>query len=158
MHAHEGHYCDGPCLSCLIPLCCFVLVIYYFSSKTTVFINILFISGGWVEDMVEDDGETEIFKSTCVQIIKPVLSTGNLAAELERPEDISSDPAFGPQSPSTPASPMTISQSHKKSWVLSSYFPNKFTQSMLKRSALVHHPNNAVSAAVSLFPFPLISQ
>ena len=115
MHAHEGHYRDARSLSCLIPLCCFVLDIYYFSSKTTVFINILFISGGWVEDMVEDDGETVIFKSTCVQIIKPVLSTGNLAAELERPEDISSDPAFGPQSPSTPASPMTISQSHKKS-------------------------------------------
>ena len=69
-----------------------------------------------MEDMVEDDGEAEILKSTRVHKLKPVLSTtGNLAAELERPEDISSDPAFGPQSPSTPASPMTISQSHKKS-------------------------------------------
>ena len=39
---------------------CVVLDTFYFSSKTTVFLNILFFSGGWVEDMVEDDGEAEI--------------------------------------------------------------------------------------------------
>ena len=50
--------------------------------------------GGWVEGMVEEDGQD---------------------GDLEKGEDISKNSAFGPASPSTPSTPMAISQSHKKS-------------------------------------------
>ena len=52
--------------------------------------------GGWVEGIVEDDGEM----------------TGD---NIEHAEDISNNSAFGPVTPSSPTNPMTISQSHKKS-------------------------------------------
>jgi len=51
--------------------------------------------GGWVEGMVEDDGQG--------------------VSEVEEAEDISNNSAFGPVTPSSPSTPMTISQSHKKS-------------------------------------------
>ena len=52
-------------------------------------------AGAWVEGMVEEDGQD--------------------AGVLEEGEDISKNSAFGPASPSTPSTPMAISQSHKKS-------------------------------------------
>merc|ERR1719232_1997383 len=51
--------------------------------------------GGWVQGMVEDDGQ--------------------MVGEPEMAEDISGNSAFGPVTPSSPSTPMTISQSHKKS-------------------------------------------
>ena len=53
------------------------------------------LAGAWVEGMVEEDGQD--------------------AGVLEEGEDISKNSAFGPASPSTPSTPMAISQSHKKS-------------------------------------------
>ena len=46
--------------------------------------------------MVEDDGQ-------------------GVTTSEDQTEDISNNSAFGPETPSSPSTPMTISQSHKKS-------------------------------------------
>ena len=56
---------------------------------------LMFCSPGWVEAGVEDDSK--------------------MVSEIEEAEDISGNSAFGPQTPSSPSTPLTISQSHKKS-------------------------------------------
>ena len=56
---------------------------------------LMFCSPGWVEAGAEDDSK--------------------MVSEIEEAEDISGNSAFGPQTPSSPSTPMTISQSHKKS-------------------------------------------
>ena len=44
-----------------------------------------------------------------------VEDDGQMVGEPEMAEDISNNSAFGPVTPSSPSTPMTISQSHKKS-------------------------------------------
>ena len=44
-----------------------------------------------------------------------VEDDGQMVGETEEAEDISNNSAFGPVTPSSPSTPMTISQSHKKS-------------------------------------------
>ena len=69
MLAHEGQ-CDGLTMFCLISLCCprYDTLLWYPNYSFSWF---FLFSGGWVEDMVEDDGETE----ACIHMysVKPVL-------------------------------------------------------------------------------------
>ena len=44
-----------------------------------------------------------------------VEDDSKMVSEIEEAEDISGNSAFGPQTPSSPSTPLTISQSHKKS-------------------------------------------
>ena len=62
---------------------------------TMIIMMLMFCSPGWVEAGGEDDSK--------------------MVSEIEEAEDISGNSAFGPQTPSSPSTPLTISQSHKKS-------------------------------------------